>query len=90
VTNKSRKDGVERKEKKCKIEKISIGEERQGFTQNKIDSSFSSRMFKLRNASSNTQVRRHGFGTQVSRENGTMKLVKAASRQCSSTQDDAL
>lgn len=42
-------------------------------------------MFKLRNASSNTQVRRHGFGKRVSRENGTTKLVKAAFRQCSST-----
>jgi hypothetical protein len=37
-------------------------------------------MFKLRNASGNTQVRRHGFGKQVSREHGTVKLVKAALR----------
>jgi hypothetical protein len=35
-------------------------------------------MCKLRNASCNTQVLPHGFGKRVSRENRTMKLVKAA------------
>jgi hypothetical protein len=60
--------------------KITIGEERQGFTQNKINrQQFPSGMSKLSNVSCNTQVHLHGFAKHVSRENRPRESPEAAS-----------
>lgn len=59
--------------------KITIGDDRQGFAQNKINrQQFPSGMFKLSNVSCNTQVHLHGFGKHASRENGPRGSLEAA------------
>jgi hypothetical protein len=64
--------------------KITIGEERQGFSQNKIKrQQFPSGMFKLCNVSCNTQVHLHGFTKHVSRESGPRESSEAATEQFS-------
>ena len=60
--------------------KITIAEERQGFTQNKINrQQFPSGMFKLSDVSCNTQTHLHGFAKHVSRENGPRATPEVAS-----------